>query len=148
MIETQELLTAYSVDEILMFLVLLVGAVISAIKAFEYLNDKMELVMTKKLKSRKFGERLDSLEESMDILLESDKSRIRGEIVREYRYFVRQGYIDAFTLDYLHHQFESYRKLGGNSYIEQVMDELDNLPLGKIVPPKDKSAYKGTEEGY
>lgn len=131
-----ELLTAYSLEEIAVFIVLLGGALIGLWKAFSYVNEELELIITKKMKNRQIEKRLMEVEHQLCILLESDKSRIRGEIVREYRHFIRQNYIDAFSLDYLHQQYESYKTLKGNSYISQLMSDLDALPLAELSKPE------------
>lgn len=131
-----ELLTTYTLEEIAVFIVLLGGALIGLWKAFSYVNEELELIITKKMKNRQIEKRLMEVEHQLCILLESDKSRIRGEIVREYRHFIRQNYIDAFSLDYLHQQYESYKTLKGNSYISQLMSDLDALPLAELSKPE------------
>lgn len=131
-----ELLTTYTLEEIAVFIVLLGGALIGLWKALSYVNEELELIITKKMKNRQIEKRLMEVEHQLCILLESDKSRIRGEIVREYRHFIRQNYIDAFSLDYLHQQYESYKTLKGNSYISQLMSDLDALPLAELSKPE------------
>lgn len=131
-----ELLTTYTLEEIAVFIVLLGGSLIALWKAFSYVNEELELIITKKMKNRQIEKRLMEVEHQLCILLESDKSRIRGEIVREYRHFIRQNYIDAFSLDYLHQQYESYKTLKGNSYISQLMSDLDALPLAELSKPE------------
>lgn len=79
--------------------------------------------------------RLVKLENSFSLLLESDKCRIRGEIVREYRHFAKQGWIDEISLNYLNKQYEIYHKEGGNSYITGLMSQLNALPIGDMVAP-------------
>lgn len=131
-----EFLTTYTLEEIAVFSVLLGGALIGLWKALSYVNEELELIITKKMKNRQIEKRLMEVEHQLCILLESDKSRIRGEIVREYRHFIRQNYIDAFSLDYLHQQYESYKTLKGNSYISQLMSDLDALPLAELSKPE------------
>lgn len=132
----EQLLTNYTVEEIAVFIAFLGGALIAVWKALSYMNDELELIVTNRIKNRQIEKRLVAVEHQLCILLESDKSRIRGEIVREYRHFIRQNYIDAFSLDYLHQQYESYKTLGGNSYISQLMRDLDALPMAELSPPE------------
>ena len=39
------------------------------------------------------------------------------------------GCIDYRTLDYLQQQFKAYEDMGGNSYVHELMRDLESLPL-------------------
>lgn len=72
--------------------------------------------------------KIDRIEASLSILLESDQARIRGEIVKYHEKFTSQGWIDLYSLDYIQKQANCYFKEGGNSYVHQLVDELTDLP--------------------
>lgn len=135
-----EFLSAYTVDEFLVFSVTFVALLMGLIKAFDSVNDRFRLVETKKTKTESrldsIAEKLDAIidssrtyEEQISILLESDKTRIKGEIIREHKEHMAAGSIDYKTLDYLQRQYHCYQKEGGNSYIHSLMDDIEGLPL-------------------
>ena len=62
-------------------------------------------------------------------LTNSDKDAIKSYITEKHHFFVyKQEWIDDYSLDCLQKRFEHYREEGGNSFIEQEMNELRNLP--------------------
>lgn len=70
----------------------------------------------------------------LKLLVESDREAIRSDIVKEYHYFIKRGWIDDFSLDTLEKRFVFYQEEGGNSYIYNLMEDLRDLPN---VPPRD-----------
>ena len=74
--------------------------------------------------------RLDKMENNINDLTESDKNDIRAWIVEQYhKFYVHQGWIDAFSADTIEKRFTDYKKEGGNSYIESLIDRLRSLPM-------------------
>lgn len=64
----------------------------------------------------------------LKLLVESDREAIRSDIVKEYHYFIKHGWIDDFSLDTLEKRFAFYQEEGGNSYICNIMEDLRELP--------------------
>lgn len=137
-----EFLSAYTMDEFLTFTAALIIAVMAAIKAFDYFNQRFDLFETKKTKRQRQMDELssnvslllDKTQEQQRIcnaLLESDKCRIRAEITRAWQEHMREKKIDYFTLQYLQKQFECYRAEGGNSYVCGIMEEMESWELIK-----------------
>lgn len=67
----------------------------------------------------------------------STKGRIR-DAVRGSLYFqirqtglecIREGKIDAPTLEAICKAHDTYEKLGGNGYIDSIMDRVNKLPI-------------------
>lgn len=74
------------------------------------------------------------LDKRFDQLNDNDKHTIKSTIVKDYHYFVeQQGWIDDFSLDTIMLLYDDYSKLGGNSYIKNLVEELKKLPKA---PPK------------
>lgn len=74
--------------------------------------------------------RLEKVEIRTQDLTESDKNDIRAWIVEQYhKFYVSQGWIDAFSADTIEKRFTDYKKEGGNSYIEQLVERLRGLPM-------------------
>lgn len=78
------------------------------------------------------NEVLSAHDEKLDILINSDKSRIKGEILKQFQYFSKKGSIDPYSLDYLHQEYEIYKTEHGNSWVASIMDKIDNLPIEEL----------------
>jgi len=136
----ETLLSNYSLDQIAMFLVLFCPAVFGMYKFVLEVVQSLRAHFSKSLTaeqkqeeiyacSKEMKERMAKLENVCDMLLQSDRRRIRAEIVRQHQWFFRQGQIDLYSLDVIHRQFDSYKKEGGNTYVEKLVRELEELPL-------------------
>lgn len=133
-----EMLSQYTIAELVIYTSVLIGLIVGAIKTLSYINEKYQLFLTKKVREAKRDEEInrcrketkenvENLTALVNVLLESDKCRIRSEIVREHDKFTSLGYIDNYSLDCLTKQFECYKAMGGNSYAEKLMNDLANL---------------------
>ena len=103
-------------------------------------NEQQELLKTlKELKdeiadaNKKLEEqdaRFNAIESRLTDLTTSDMHDIKGWIVDQYhKFYGEQGWIDAFSADTLDHRYEDYKKEGGNSYIDTLMERLHMLPM-------------------
>ena len=91
------------------------------------LNSKMDLIL-EKLGS--IETRLQNAEGRLDKLTESDMHDIKAWIVDQYhKFFVGQGWIDAFSAETLDRRYEDYKDEGGNSYIDNLMAQLHTLSM-------------------
>lgn len=72
-------------------------------------------------------------QETLKLLMKSDRDAIKSFIVKEYHHFIEQQWIDDFSLDTIEKRFTHYKEEGGNSYICNLMKDLRELPN---VPPK------------
>lgn len=131
-----ELISTYTLGEFIGFCAILIGLVLAGVKLFNYLNSQFHFVETKRTKIDNLNAKLDSLlekvernEEDTQILKEASISRIKGKIVDRHKEYMALGCIDYRTLDYLQAQFRAYEKMGGNSYVHELMRDLEGLPL-------------------
>lgn len=135
-----DFLANYTVDEFITYTVALFLLLVGIIKFFDYINTRFGLFETKKTKTQNLldslNTKVDSLldksntqEQNINILLESDMARIKGEIIREHSEHLLKGTIDYKTLDYLQRQFKCYEAEGGNSYVHNLMQDLEDLTL-------------------
>ena len=84
---------------------------------------------------KKLSDKLDDIDNSIcrlservDELTASDMHDIKQSIVKDYHYYVeKQKWIDDFSLETLELRFQDYKKEGGNSYIENLMNEIRKL---------------------
>ncbi len=75
------------------------------------------------------NEQMQKMNQTIALLIESDKDDIKAWITREHHYFCYDlGYIDDYSLDCLEKRFSHYKDEGGNSFIKDLMDEIRQLP--------------------
>ena len=112
----------------------------SLYKILDYFNSKLHLVETKKTKTEA---KLDKIEQAIEALtaqyekLDKDNeamkaasiSRIKQQMVDKHNQYMREGAIDYMSLDCLQQQFKAYEAMGGNSYVHDLMKDLEGLPL-------------------
>lgn len=141
-----ELLSTYSVGEILIFIVLLALAFKGVIDFYDWAKQKFQghvkevnaeaCEMTtikenidelfKMQKAQK--ESIDKLTDSVNLLLQSDKDDIKAWITEKHHYYCYQlKYIDDFSLDCIEKRYAHYKKEGGNSFVEDLMRDLRSL---------------------
>ena len=87
---------------------------------FDQLDEKIDTL----------GDRVCQTERSIKDLTMSDMHDIKAWIVEQYhKFYVEQGWIDAFNAETIDNRYEDYLKEGGNSYIKTLMDRLHTLPM-------------------
>lgn len=130
-----EIFQQFTIEEIITLLVFLCSSIYGLITALSTLTQKATNYINGKVRDKQeeieqslLPSKIDEIERVLSILLESDKCRIRGEIVKQHDYHMREGYIDLYNLDYLQKQANCYFEEGGNSYIHDLMEDLSNLP--------------------
>lgn len=149
-----ELLSKYSLTEIIIFVVLFSLAVKGLITFYDFIVERINKVLGKKIKKEKekseIEERLDGLEnkiselnadhemykesianicDKINLLISSDKDDIKSFITEKHHYFCyEKGWIDNYSLDCIEHRYEHYVSEGGNSFVHTLMEELRALP--------------------
>lgn len=145
----QTLLEQFDIKTILIVLLLTFFAIIEIMRGIDYLRKKSKTKQTEEQNEEKRIADLETLEknnentirqvqtdveeikQNVNLLIDSDKDDIRAWITNQYHHFVDLQYIDDFTLDCLERRFRSYKKEGGNTYIDGMMEELRRLPRKK-----------------
>lgn len=77
------------------------------------------------------AENLKTFAEAMkkiDLLIESDKDSIKTIITDKYHYYIKQEWIDNYSMECLEKMFEHYEAEGGNSFIHNLMEDIRKLP--------------------
>ena len=94
---------------------------------FKLLHDRFDQ-LTEKLAT--VESRSDVTEQKLAGLIESDKNNIKSWIVEEhFKYVVSQGWIDYYHLDVIEHRYADYKREGGNTYIDSLMEAIRGLPM-------------------
>lgn len=123
----------------------------------DVINKKLDVALQEReLYIKRMDERNDFLQkeieaanENIKLLLESDRDDIKAWITREHNYFCNKlGEIDTYSLDCINRRYQHYVKENGNSFVEDLINEIKALP--KVAPSdikkKDKEKKKGSEK--
>ena len=70
----------------------------------------------------------EKIEKKLSQLTASDMHDIKSFIVEKHHTYIKQGWIDDFTMDTIEKRFSDYVVEGGNSYVKGLMMELRALP--------------------
>lgn len=150
----KDLLNTYSVDQILMFIVLLAAAIKGIVSWIDWAKNKGEKIFEKKNKQLTLQQSVDNLAKAQEnmkcdidrcqaqlketvneikkaitLLTESDKDDIKAWITEKHHYFCYQlGYIDDYSLDCIEKRYGHYKDEGGNTFIDELMEEIRALP--------------------
>lgn len=62
---------------------------------------------------------------------ESLKCLLRSNITSKYYVYSELGEIPFYEKENIDYMFEQYKKMGGNSYVEQIVKEINKLPIKK-----------------
>ena len=137
-----ELLQNYTVAEIISFIILLSLAIKAIISFLDQAKERLFKFFRKEEKGNSLDDTLSKIIESqeqlskeikkindtIEILIHSDKDDIKSFITKEYHHFMAQGWIDDYSLDCIEKRYRHYIDEGGNSFIGQLMIEIRKLP--------------------
>ena len=141
----QDLLGQFNLTTILTILLLAFFACIEISKGIDYfrekrknknksenLNENRIAALEQEEKNNeatveKVQDSVEKLRQNIDLLIESDKCDIKAWITEKYHYYMAKGEIDDFTLDSIEKRFACYKKVGGNSYVEGLVQDLRKL---------------------
>lgn len=142
-----ELLQEFSPSQIVMFIILLCLAFKEVIDFIDWFKGKIskrdETIKEKQDEKESLEERVETLEQkydghtevlnniagNVDLLILSDRDAIKAYITSEHhRLCYEKHWVDDYTLDCLERRYGHYVDEHGNSFIEQLMNEIRALP--------------------
>jgi hypothetical protein len=149
-----DLLSNYSLSEILTFLVIICLAIKGFITFWDWAFDRLRKAFNKETQQKtemvaiqerinqcdnnfkkvsdnqaKFEEKLTALIDKINLLLDSDRDDIKSFITKEHHYFCySKKWIDDYSLNCIEKRYSHYVEEGGNSFIEDLMNEIRELP--------------------
>jgi len=152
-----ELFKTYTLDEIVVFIILLALAIKSIIDLYDWFiarfkkpidkanNEKQkELDMLDTLNSHEeqilgCKECLNKILTTTSILMESDKDDIKAWITEKHHYFCYElGYIDDYNLQCIEARYKHYKEEDGNTFIDGFMIDIRKLPIVSVLNKKEK----------
>lgn len=147
-----ELLSRYSINDIIIFIILLALAFKGVFSFFSWMGDFLkqtvhhaeapqklaQVIKQQKEEINDLKKCLSQLNDSVHLLIKSDKDAIKAYITREHHYFVyEQKWIDDYSLDCLQKRFVHYQEQGGNTFVLDLMQELRALPKQQPMGKKE-----------
>ena len=88
----------------------------------------------KKIASQLFEFKIETMDmfnhqqQTLNSLVQSDIDDIKSYIVKQYHFFMAQGWIDDFSMDTIEKRYSHYEREGGNSYVKSLVEKLRQLP--------------------
>lgn len=161
----EQLLARYSIEEIIMFIILLGFAIKELFTLADWFHEKLRKRFSKEDEHEEIkkqlneiqtylessitdfnesikaqGEAQDKMQETINLLIVSDKDDIKAWITEKHHYFVYDlGYIDDYNLDCMEKRFKHYQDENGNSFAGDLMNEVRSLPkVSQINNKKDE----------
>ena len=145
--EIIELFTKFSIQESIVFIVLLSLAIKGLIDFSDWAKERLRKHFNKQTDEeqryetlvQQINEMIKNQEEQnknisiiskqVNILLNSDKDDIKAWITEKHHYFCyKLGYIDDFNLDCVEKRFGHYKEEHGNSFVADLMEDIRRLP--------------------
>lgn len=140
----KELFSKYSVDEVVMFIIMLALAIKGLISFIDWAHDRLKQYFNKETKVNSVEEQLkqiienqqalsdkvDGISAQVEILFNSDRDDIKAWITEKHHYFCyKLGYIDDFNLNCIEKRYEHYKEESGNSFVADLMADIRRLPI-------------------
>ena len=92
------------------------------IKRYDSLEEKIDRL------AEVMKQNTEKIEKKLSQLTASDMHDIKSFIVEKHHIYIKQGWIDDFTMDTIEKRFSDYVAEGGNSYVKGLIMELRALP--------------------
>ena len=73
-------------------------------------------------------EEIRDIKNQVEMLVTANKNDIKAWIIDKYHQVMKQGWINDYDLDLLERRYLDYKQAGGNSYIEDLMEDIRKLP--------------------
>lgn len=148
------LLTQYSLTEILVFLFVLITALKTTLTSVEWLWERISRIFKKQQQDVEHQEdftkyvqenekqikelyelhskteaNLNKIIDSIQLLINSDKDDIKAWITEKHHYYCyEKRHIDDYSLDCIEKRYAHYKNEGGNSFVEDLMRDIRRLP--------------------
>lgn len=149
-----DLLTQYSLTDILVFLFVLITAIKTTMVSVEWLWERLSKIFKRQQKNikneedfakhvqesekkikelyelhEKTEQNLNKIIDSIQLLINSDKDDIKAWITEKHHYYCyEKRHIDDYSLDCIEKRYTHYRNEGGNSFVEDLMRDIRRLP--------------------
>lgn len=93
-------------------------------------------------RDKKISNRIDSVQNSVDMLQERMQDSSRAYIVDKFHHYMEVGCIDDMGLHDLERRFMYYKSAGGDTFIDGLMTEIRELPHVSAAQLQEKQIDK------
>lgn len=134
-----DLLTTFDLKTILLVVVFLAIAAREGMELYHYFHQKIygkyqkednakDTINDMQATLQIVLDRVKQISEKIDLLQESDRDSIKSWIVMLYhKYKDDDTELDSMQMDLLERRYKHYKEEGGNSYIDELMEELRSI---------------------
>ena len=148
-----DLLSQYSLQNIVIFSISLAFAIKGCIDFYDWAKSRIRQPIDKENQKKKeeedmldkirtHEEKINSIQLNqneilriVNILIDSDRDDIKSWITEKHHYFCyERKWIDDYNLDCIEKRYHYYKLEGGNSFVADLMEEIRALP--KVDPMK------------
>lgn len=149
----KQLFSNYSAGQIFLFLIIFAIAIKQVISFFDWAIERMTKKVDKDKKPIKIEEQLNHISEKheqdiqkieqeqvkiensiaeldrkINLLIASDMDDIKAWLTAQHHHFMEKGYIDYYSFDCITRRYQDYKIQGGNTFIDELMEEIQSLP--------------------
>ena len=136
----EELISRFTLNQIVLFTIILAIAIKSLVDFLDWIRKRArqavyekefpgQLAKKNEQQLKNIKQQIKNLNENINLLIQSDKDAIKYTIVKQHHYFCYdQKHIDDYSMECLERRYSHYKQEGGNSYVQDLMKELRDLP--------------------
>lgn len=148
-----QLLTNYSLEQIFVFIIFAAIALKEIATFLDWLNEKARKKIKKEQQPENISQKLNKtiqqqdkeivalkltiqgiqnvileLNDKIEMLISSDRDSIKAWLTAQHHYFMEKGTIDYYSFDCISRRYSHYKEQGGNTFIDDIMEEINDLP--------------------
>lgn len=92
------------------------------------------------------SDKIDKMDKKIDATAEGTLASLRNDILTLYYKCCEKGYRNDYDYQNIHEMYDAYKELDGNSFIADVMERFDKLPVKENTVPTKVVARKAKKE--
>lgn len=148
-----ELLTNYSLGQILVFIVIAALALKELATFLDWVNDKAKKKVQKEQEPENISQKfkivlkekeaelsemalqisemqasIKTINSNLQMLIGSDRDAIKAWLTQQHHHYMEKGFIDYYSFDCISKRYDHYKEEGGNTFIDDLMEDIINLP--------------------
>lgn len=150
-----ELLQTYSIEQIIIFVVILAISVKGLINFYDWAKERLNVIIKNREKKEELREKVNKMSEihkkdmddlfkiqdvqneaiskltdSVNLLLDSDRDEIKAWITEKHHYYVYElKEIDDYSLNCIEKRYAHYVEEKGNSFVADLMKDIRSLKV-------------------
>ena len=92
------------------------------------------------------SKKIDKIDAKLEATAEGTLASLRNDILTLYYKCCEKGYRNDYDYQNIHEMYDAYKELDGNSFIADVMERFDALPVKESTVPVKVIARKAKKE--